>query len=140
MILRENTKEIVSNAASIADICVALLVSDQEIDQAKEHFWVFGLNSQNYIQYIDLVTLGILTSTTIHPREVFRLAVWKGVNAIVIAHNHTSVNAQPSQADINTTRSLKEAGNILGIPVLDHVIVAQDGSFYSFQQEREIEG
>ena len=138
MILRENTKELAGNPVAIANICKSLLAADQAIDQLKEHFWVFGLNSQNYIQYIDLVTLGILTSTSIHPREVFRLAIWKGVHAIIVAHNHNSCNAQPSRADIDTTEKLKAAGEVLGIPVLDHVIVAQEGDFYSFQVQGKL--
>jgi len=132
MILKENIKQAASNSMAIANICESLLAADQEIDRDKEHFWVFGLDSQNYIQYIDLVTLGTLTSTTIHPREVFRLAIWKGVHAIIVAHNHNSCNAQPSGADIATTKNLKAAGEILGIPVVDHVIVAQEDNFYSF--------
>lgn len=74
-----------------------------------------------------------MTASLVHPREVFRDAIVKGAAAIIVAHNHPSGDEAPSREDRETTRRLQEAGRIIGIPVLDHVIVARGGSF-SFRE------
>ena len=135
MILSENTKELVNGPDIVRDILVSILKLEDPIDQDKEHFWVIGLNTQNQIQYIDLTSLGILDASIVHPREVFRLAIMKGINSIIIAHNHPSGNLSFSENDLKITDKLIESGEILGIKVLDHVLVTMDG-FHSFKQSR----
>lgn len=126
-------KDKVHNAGDISKIINSILESESEVDQEKEHFWAIGLTTNNRIKYIDLVTLGTLNEALIHPRETFRLAVLKGVNCLIVCHNHPSGNLEASTGDIEITERLKKAGDILGIKLIDHIIIG-DG-FYSFQSE-----
>lgn len=98
-------------------------------DQIKERFIVAVLNTANKVQAIEIVSEGILNSSLVHPREVFRAAIVLGAAAIIVAHNHPSGNPEPSQEDIAITKQLVEAGKIIGIPVHDHIIFA--GAQYS---------
>lgn len=97
------------------------------IDTGKEHFWVIHLNGRNTVISVDLVAVGCATSSLVHPREVFRRAVTQGSIAVIFSHNHPSGDPTPSPEDQRLTERLVEAGNILGIKVLDHVIVASEG-------------
>ena len=132
MIISESKKKI-ANSGDINKILCAILKSESEIEFNKEHFWVIGTNVKNVIQYIDLAFLGSLSSCVVHPREVFRLAIHKGIAAIFIAHNHPGGGSKPSNEDKIVTKRLVEAGKILGIKVLDHVIITGGGEeYYSF--------
>jgi len=103
-------------------------------DLDKEHFWAIGINGRNTILYVELVSLGILNSSIVHPREVYRFAIMKSVSSIIVAHNHPSGDPMPSPEDINITKRLHEAGKVLGISLLDHVIIG-DNTFYSFNDK-----
>ena len=121
---KENNVD-VKNDASVATLLHSILRTESPIDRDKEHFWTIGLSTRNVVKYIDLTSLGTLNASLVHPREVFRLAIMKGVANIVIGHNHPSGDSEPSEEDIRLTRRLIEAGRILGIEVLDHIIVAR---------------
>lgn len=123
------------SSEDVTDIFKAVLKAESEIDQNKEHFWVMGLNTKNTIIYIDLVSLGSLNSSIAHPREIFRIACIKGVNAIVTVHNHPSGDPEPSRDDIALTKRLKESGEILGIKLLDHVIIGKTTHFSFVDQK-----
>ncbi|MFZ5998062.1 MAG: JAB domain-containing protein [Nitrospirota bacterium] len=135
MIIRENTGERISSSLEVAKVLSAILEMDDEIDRDKEHFWVIGLNTKNAVKFIDLVSLGTLTNALIHPREVFRLSVSKGVSSIIAGHNHPSGDPTPSRDDIAITERLKSAGDILGISLLDHVIIGNNGQFSSLKEK-----
>lgn len=96
----------------------------------KEHFRCVLVNTKGEILAVDHVSVGELSSTVIHPREVFRQAIRKSAAAVIFIHNHPSGDPTPSPEDIETTKRLVEAGNLLGIGVLDHVIIG-DGRFVS---------
>ena len=81
-----------------------------------------------------IITIGIANQTLIHPREVFQRAILIGATALVVAHNHPSGSVEPSQEDISVTNRLKEAGTLLGIQLLDHVIVS-DFKFKSLRED-----
>lgn len=83
------------------------------------------------------ISLGTLTASLVHPREVFRPAITAAAAALVLAHNHPSGDPAPSAEDMRVTRRLVEAGEVIGIRVVDHVIVAEEG-FYSFQENGKI--
>ena len=102
-------------------------------DQVRERFVVFWLNSVNKILGFEVITEGLLNSSLVHPREVFRGAIVATSAAILIAHNHPSGNPEPSQDDIAITKQLVEAGKIIGITVHDHIIFAGD-LFASFAE------
>ena len=124
-------KQKVDNPEKIAKIMYEILRNEDIVDQDKEHFWVIGLNTKLNIKYIELVTLGILNSSIVHPREVFRLAVMKGVDSIILCHNHPSGDLTPSHCDLDITTRLEDAGKILGIEVVDHIIINNKGDYVS---------
>lgn len=134
LILNERVK--INQPQILAEIIRSILKSEDDHDQSKEHFWAIGVNTANVIEYIDLVSLGILDAGLVHPREVFRFAVMKGVKSIFIAHNHPSGSLEPSKNDINITEQLQKSGEILGIPIVDHVIIG-DG-YFSFRENNLI--
>jgi DNA repair protein RadC len=93
----------------------------------RESFYVLYLDSQNRVNGIEEAHKGTVAAVEVHPREVFKGALAANATAIILAHNHPSGNPVQSAEDIALTRRLIEAGNILGLPVLDHVIVARGG-------------
>lgn len=97
----------------------------------QEHFLVLTLDGENKVIRTTVATIGILNRTLIHPREIFRKAIEDNANSIIIAHNHPSGNTEPSDEDNEVTSRLCEAGKLLGISVLDHVIISPTG-FYSY--------
>lgn len=99
----------------------------------REHFKVLLLNTKNHVIDIETVSIGTLNSSLVHPREAYKSAIKKSAASVIFAHNHPSGTPNPSHEDIKITQRLKEAGLILGIGVLDHVIVARKG-FYSFKE------
>ncbi|MEF9934598.1 MAG: DNA repair protein RadC [Clostridium sp.] len=100
----------------------------------KEHLKVALLNTKNHLIKVCDVSIGTLNSSIVHPREVFYEAIKNTANAIIIYHNHPSGDPSPSREDINITTRLKDAGKIMGIEVLDHIIIA--GSEYlSFKEK-----
>lgn len=103
----------------------------------KEHFFVFYLDTKNQEIKCELISVGTLNASLVHPREVFEPAIKHLAAQIIIAHNHPSGNLEPSQDDIELTQRLVKAGEILGIEVLDHVIISKDG-YYSFKQNKMI--
>ena len=98
--------------------------------ETKEHFISIHLDTKNRIICVDLVSVGSLTSSVVHPREVFKSALLSSAASIALVHNHPSGSSDPSADDINITKRLKEAGEFLGIHVLDHIIVGH-GSYTS---------
>jgi len=92
----------------------------------REYFIVLGLDTQNKVLYRDVVSIGTLNSALIHPREVFKNAIIKSVNSIIIAHNHPSNSKQASDEDIQVLNQLLRAGDILGIKILDAIIIIND--------------
>jgi DNA repair protein RadC len=93
----------------------------------QEHFVIFCLNTRGGAIHRQLVSLGTLNATVVHPREVFYPAIVRNAASIILAHNHPSGDSSPSDEDIGVTQRLVEAGTILGIDVVDHVIVAERG-------------
>ena len=119
--------------ASVAAVMAGILGSEDALDQDKEHFWTIGLDCKNYVKYIELCSLGILNSAVVHAREVFRRAISHGVANIIVCHNHPSGHASPSREDKEITTRLEQAGEILGIKLLDHIIISASGDFISFK-------
>jgi len=125
----------VHNAETVAKVFYAVLKNEDEVDQKKEHFWAMGLTGRKRIIYLELISLGCLTESVVHPREVFKSAIIKSVYSLIVCHNHPSEEAKPSLADKNITDRLKVAGEILGIEILDHIIIGKDG-YFSFVEEK----
>ena len=134
-----SNKITIDGAEAVHKIMSAILSSEEQIDRDKEHFWAIGLNCRNVIEYIELVSLGTLTCSLIHPRETYRLAIMKGVNSIILVHNHPSGLPDPSTEDKQITKRLSMAGSILGVELLDHIIIGRD-SYFSFKAQNLMEG
>jgi len=98
--------------------------------ETKEHFISLHLDGKNRIICLDRVSVGSLNQSIVHPREVFKSAVYSSAAAIILVHNHPSLDPSPSREDIEITRRLKECGELLGIKLLDHIIVGD--SYVSF--------
>lgn len=94
-------------------------------DLPKEHLRGLYLDSHYRLIHDEVISIGSLTSNIIHPREVFRPALEYSASAVILAHNHPSGVPKPSEADLAITRQIVEAGKILGISLLDHVIVTK---------------
>ena len=103
----------------------------------KEHFIVLFLDTRNQEIKRELVSMGTVNTSMVHPREVFKEAISANAVSIILAHNHPSNKTDPSDNDISVTRRLVEAGNLIGIEVIDHIIVASSG-YYSFRHNNLI--
>ena len=135
MVLLRNSKITIGKAKDVATVFQDLLTLEDKIDQDKEHFYVMHLDSHRRINLVELVAIGTLTNATIHPRETYRRAVIEGSYSIIIAHNHPSGDPTPSEADTRITQTLREAGEILQILLLDHIIFTAT-RFYSFLENK----
>ena len=100
--------------------------------EKKEHFKCLLINSRGEILEENEISIGDLNSSTSHPREAFGAAVRRSAGSVAFVHNHPSGDPQPSEADIDSTRRLVEAGHLLGIPVIDHIIIG-DGTYVSMK-------
>lgn len=94
--------------------------------EQKEHFLVMLLDVRNRVIATSTISVGGLTSSIAHPREVFREAIRHSAAALILVHNHPSGDPSPSREDIQLTRQMMKAGDVMGIPVLDHIILAND--------------
>lgn len=111
-----------------------LIMSPREIwgemreirNKKKEYCVIFYLNIRKQIISKEIISIGCLNSSIVHPREIFESAIKNNAAEIIICHNHPSGNTKPSREDIDITKRLIEAGNIIGIDVLDHIIVAEN--------------
>lgn len=103
-------------------------------DVDREHFYGVYLNTRHHVIAVELISVGSLNASIVHPREVFVPAFQYRAATLVVAHNHPSGETDPSDDDLKITRRLSEAGELLGIPLLDHVIVA-NGSWTSMKEE-----
>ncbi|MFA6093181.1 MAG: DNA repair protein RadC [Elusimicrobiota bacterium] len=102
--------------------------------RSKEHLVGFYLNACNKLVHQETISVGTLTASLVHPREVFSPALERSAAGVVVAHNHPSGELVPSSEDIQATRRLAAAGKLLGIPLLDHVIVTRD-AYMSFREK-----
>ena len=104
---------------------------------AKEQFVVILLNNKNKVIGTEVVSEGSLSSSIVHPREVYAPAILHHAAAIMVAHNHPSGDPKPSTEDTEVTRMLVHSGKVLGIPMIDHVIIG-DGNYYSFLENEAL--
>lgn len=123
---RELPERAVRNSDDIAALLAPLLA-----DQDREHFVVILLNGKHKPVGVNVVSIGSLNATITHPREVFKPAILGSAAAIILAHNHPSGDPTPSPEDDAITKRLREAGELLGIRVLDHVVLG-DGRHFSY--------
>lgn len=129
-ISKQNGKQIKS-AKDVYEYCSPKLVG---LD--KEHFMILHLDSKNKVIKDEIVSVGTLNSSLIHPREVFKSAIKESANSVILVHNHPSGAPEPSIEDVKITDVLFKSGELFSIKVLDHVIVGSEG-YYSFNERRD---
>ena len=111
------------------------LIRQGYADRDREAFVVLLLDVKHRVIAEEVVTIGILDGALIHPREAFKAAVAGSAAGIILAHNHPSGDPKPSGQDAEVTKRLRKAGEVLGIPVVDHVIVGSTGAHFSFREQ-----
>ena len=110
------------------------LISSSIKDKAKEHFKLILLNSRNKKIGFSTISIGTLTTSLVHPREVFKDAITHSAASVILCHNHPSGDPEPSEDDLKITRKLAESGKILGVEVMDHIIIGKT-NFFSFREK-----
>ncbi len=101
----------------------------------RERFCVLCLDTKNQPSCIATVSIGTLNSSLVHPRETFQIAIMANSAAVILSHNHPSGDPTPSREDIQLTKRLAEAGELLDISVLDHIVIGSDGKYVSLKEK-----
>lgn len=129
-LLKENLEfekeRVKKNAITKPEEIVKYIKTEIE-DYSKEHFFVVSFDVRNRIIGIDKTSKGTLSASLVHPRETFESAIRRHAAQIIVAHNHPSGDSEPSEDDIRITKRLYEAGKIMGIELLDHIVITKDG-------------
>ncbi len=123
-----DTRPLVSTPEDVVAIC-----GPQLRGADREHFWTLALNTKNRLIRIIEVSVGSLSASIVHPRELFKDAVRVSAASVILVHNHPSGDASPSGADVQLTKRLMRAGDVLGVEVLDHVIIGDGGTHASLR-------
>ncbi len=111
----------------------ARLVMEEMRYLDQEHFKAIMLNTKNHILGVSQISIGLLNSSLVHPRECFKEAIRRNANAVILVHNHPSGDPNPSREDLDVTKRMSQAGEILGIEVLDHLIIG-DNRYISLKE------
>jgi len=126
----EAKSDAISEPAEVRRVC------DDMATLAQESFQILTMNVKNKMINRHLITLGLVNSSAVHPREVFRPAITDGATGIILVHNHPSGDVTPSTEDIDITKKLILAGEIISIPVLDHVVIGTGEPEFCSLRER----
>jgi DNA repair protein RadC len=121
-------RPVIASPADVTRLCAPQLRGCD-----REHFWALALNVRNQLLRTIEVSVGSLNASIVHPRELFKDAVRLSAASLIVVHNHPSGDPTPSGADIQLTRRLVKAGDVLGIEVLDHVIIGDGGEHASLR-------
>lgn len=130
MILELTSEEkgrIIEGYDHIHAILRRFLLFEGEIGKEREHFWVIGFQTLDYIKYVELVAIGSLNDVAVLPREAYRMAVHQGCNRVILAHNHPSCDLKFFRADSELTKRMIAGGEILGIDMIEHLLISPDG-------------
>jgi DNA repair protein RadC len=106
---------------------VVALIGKRLRNEPREHFLALLLNARHECLAVETVSIGSLNASIVHPREVFRPAVLASAASIIVVHNHPSGDPEPSEEDMSITRRLAQVGELLGIGLLDHLVIAKRG-------------
>jgi DNA repair protein RadC len=107
------------------------------LDNDVEEFWVMALGSTKKVLNIEMIARGTVDACFVHPRDVFRFAIKSNASCLLVAHNHPSGECKPSQQDLDLTRRLLEAGDLLQIPIVDHIVLAGE-KYWSMGDQGEL--
>ncbi len=131
---RRNESGIVKRERIVTSMDANALIRHLLIDLPHEEFWVIYLNRSNAVIKKEMISRGGISGTVVDSRLIFKAAIESLASSIILCHNHPSGNRRPSEQDIQITKKIKAAGQLLEIPVLDHVIICEE-SYYSFADE-----
>ncbi len=134
---RINYRDALSKIKITEPSTIANLYMDEMRYLQKEHFKIILLDTKNQIIVTEEISVGTLNASIVHPRDVFRAAIKRNSNSMILIHNHPSGDPTPSNEDINITNRLIDAGNLIGIKVLDHIIIG-DNRYISFKEKNLI--
>jgi len=126
---RTGARPVISTPEDVLEVCWPQLRGAD-----REHFWALALSTRNHLLKTIEVSVGSLNASIVHPRELFKEAVKVSAASVVVVHNHPSGDVTPSGADIQLTRRLVKAGDVLGIEVLDHVVIGDGGEHASLRE------
>jgi len=140
------SQELVKRALEVRDESLPKIDSVEDVlaqvvymrDKTREHLMTLFLNARNELLSKKPMFIGTLNANLVHPREIFQEALKQNACSVILAHNHPSGDNDPSEEDLEITKRIKEAGRIMGIDVLDHVIIAKNKSPYSFKENKLI--
>lgn len=133
-LVREETNDEKLCISSPEDITSLRLIKEELIASDREKFLCLHLDTKNHLISYEVVSIGTLNAALVHPREVFKGAILSNASSIILCHNHPSGIPRPSREDIDLTKRLKQAGDLLGISILDHIIIGNN-SHVSFKEE-----
>jgi len=133
-LVREEDTEVPSRLTLSTPRAVYRFLKTLFADADREQFVVLCLSTRNDLVGYNVVSVGSVNASIVHPREVFKAAILLNASALVVAHNHPSGDPTPSAEDREVTRVLSEAGRLLDIPLHDHVILGED-CYYSFRDQ-----
>ncbi len=131
---RRKETELVKKEKVVTSKDVYNIMRSSMLDLPHEEFWLLMLNRSNSLLKKELISRGGIAGTVADTKIIFKTAITHYASSIIVCHNHPSGNTKPSEADIKITKNIKEAGKIMDIPLLDHLIITEE-SFYSFADE-----
>lgn len=123
--LTKEQKIKVLNSSDIYAIMQQVLLRENKIRRNQEHFWVVGLNHNNKILFVELIGLGASNRVNAEPPDVFRMAIYKLANKLILVHNHPSGTHEVTDADITFTDHMLKAGKLIKVEVLDHLVITE---------------
>lgn len=126
-VIRENTASERIEIGSPEDVAALEFIKEELVSSDREKFMCIHLNIKHVVLSYEIISIGSLNSSVVHPRETLKGAILSNAAAIILAHNHPSSDVEPSPEDIAVTKRLVDAGNILGIQILDHLIFGGNG-------------
>lgn len=127
----EEKSLVIAGYDQIYEIMRRILMYEDEAGRTREHFWSIGFQTLDHIKYIELVALGTMNKVHVSPRELFQLAVTLNCPRVLVIHNHPSGSLKFSAADTRLTRRLIDAGDLLDIDVMDHLLITTDDGYKS---------
>ena len=140
------SQELVKRALEVRDESLPKIDSVEDVlaqvvymrDKTREHLMALFLNARNELLHKKPMFIGTLNASLIHPREIFQEALKQNACSVILAHNHPSGDNKPSEDDLEITKRIIEAGKLMGVEVLDHVIIAKNKTPYSFKENKLI--
>lgn len=136
--LTEDQKIQILNASDVYKIMQQILLRQNKIRRSQEYFWVVGLDNQNNVLFVELISIGGQNRVNVSPPDVFRMGIYKLAVKMILVHNHPSGVLKPSENDKNFTDRLLKVGKMINIKVIEHLIITET-DYFSFMNDGLIE-